>query len=186
MAGLGARGLDLESRAAYLKGLASGLGLGSASEEGRILVEVVDLLADVVREVAGTRPGGTSAARARQGEATGRAREGEAAARALQGGAAALVAPPRGAEGRPDPLAAPPLFLACECPECGDEIFVEAENLSPAIPAASLPTHPAGVGTTIREHLATCPNCGKTLFLSEETRAPRAGRPGSRTRRPRA
>lgn len=42
---------DLESRAAYLSGLVKGLGLGSYTDEGRVLEEVVDLLVDVVREV---------------------------------------------------------------------------------------------------------------------------------------
>lgn len=42
---------DLESRAAYLSGLVKGLGLGSYSEEGRVLEQVVELLVDVVREV---------------------------------------------------------------------------------------------------------------------------------------
>lgn len=43
---------DLKERLAYIKGLSAGMNLNQNSPEGRILVEMMDLLDDVVRSIA--------------------------------------------------------------------------------------------------------------------------------------
>ncbi len=114
---------DLESRAAYLGGLVKGLDLASGSELGRVLQLVVDLLGDLARETArlGARSGGSD------GAAGPRSKED---ADAASGGDAT----PGGACG---PAADVPVFFACECPRCGEDIFIEADTFRAPASAGS-------------------------------------------------
>ncbi|HCJ11335.1 MAG TPA: hypothetical protein DHW14_09280, partial [Clostridiales bacterium] len=88
--GTGVRGGDLESRAAHLRGLVRGLDLEAGDPGDRVLAEVVELLGDLVTEVATRRDRETRPAAA-----------------------------PRPGKGRQ----ARAVFLACECPYCGGDVF---------------------------------------------------------------
>ncbi len=167
---------DLESRAAYLGGLVKGLDLAAGSEQGRVLQEMVDLLGDVVREVT----------------------------RLADRERAVSAAPSEAAPGaRRD---SPPVFVACECPRCGEDIFIEAEAFRTATPEGSggvrLLVAPSVAGGDRgdevpgealapsspdpafmpREFEITCSNCGETFLVREK--APREELPRHRRRGP--
>jgi len=188
--GIAAGCTDLESRAAYLGGLVKGLDLASNSEQGRVLQLIVDLLADTVREV--TRLG---------------APDRDAATDAASETSPTPDAGDTLDMGAPGQAADVPVFFACECPRCGEDIFIEAEafrNPSPTgsqgvrlLEAPSLlerrsageppgpPNGPAGPGEPVflpREFEVTCSNCGEAFLVREKGPAP--NRPGGRRRGP--
>ncbi|HCJ09919.1 MAG TPA: hypothetical protein DHW14_01980, partial [Clostridiales bacterium] len=145
---------DLESRAAHLRGLVRGLDLEAGDPGDRVLAEVVELLGDLVTEVAARRGRGT-----RPAAAPGAGREEQARA----------------------------VFLACECPHCGGDVFAPAEPLEGRGRVRSVP----GLGCTgrvvdlraagrplFREFEVCCPHCGGLLRLRESS-------PGGRPPRPR-
>lgn len=156
-------GADLESRAAYLEGLVRGLDLASASEQGRVLKEVVELLGALSREVVALR---TQTSPGSQPDA---------------------VVP--GAEPtRPDV----PVFLAFECPRCGEDIFVEAEasesGSATRQPGLRLLDAPAGrkslsPARPAREFRVTCGNCGEVFLVCDRSGRAPAARPLAATRR---
>ncbi len=154
---------DYESRAAYLSGLVKGLDLAAGSEEGRVLARVVELLEELAREVTRLRAELLAGAARPEPRPAGTAR----ADAGCDGAARVTGAPARTADGPERPL-----FVACECPECGEEMFVQAHPL---------PGGTQGEGSPEGPHEVVCPNCGNLLFLSEP---PAAEAPPGR-RRPR-
>jgi len=152
---------DLTSRAAYLKGLIRGLAPDGSGRE-RVLAEVVDLLDDVVREVVDLRdraPDGTSGRTGAGGDrasASGRARPGTCAR-------------------SPEPERT--TFLACECPRCGGDIFLEAQSISTSGPRGpEFGVLPPDSG---RDYEVTCPHCGEILHAYSGPRAPAPHPPGA-------
>jgi DNA-directed RNA polymerase subunit RPC12/RpoP len=143
-------GADLVSRAAYLSGLAQGLDLG-ATEEGRVLEGVLGLLEDMARQV--WRLSGPET----QGLTEPSLAEGVTPLAPHRWAApVGLVAVPE----VPDR----PVFVACECPRCGEDVFVEAEMVGG--PDAE---NPQDEGP--REMGITCPNCGEAVLVREQPSA---------------
>jgi len=168
-----ADGADLESRAAYLRGLVEGLDLSAASREGLILAEVVDLLGEMAREVGNLHRA-----------------EPRAALDHLTPENSVVV--DSGAEDS-DP------FLACECPNCGASVFTRLDRAAGPDEsrvtcdqcgrAFSVRERPPAAGWTpgLASHLGVGdPGAGDGPFrrVSPRPTAHRFGRRGTGPRRP--
>lgn len=144
-------GADLVSRAAYLSGLVRGLDLGTTSEEGRVLEGVLGLLEDMARQVW----------RLSAPETQG----------LTEPSLAESVTPqaPHRWISPVGPVTAPevpdrPVFVACACPRCGEDVFVQAD-MTGAPDAEGLRDEGP------REMGITCPNCGDAVLVREQPSA---------------
>lgn len=139
---------DLEARVSYLLGLADGLQLDHSSKEGRFLLEVVDVLGDVAREVRKLQQAQSEAARYMEelDQDLGEVEEWT------------YLAPQDRAAAQPSPAGRPGIVTAVEteageyvevhCPNCGETVHVSAgEAVSPNTPLQVI-----------------CPNCGEEIY----------------------
>lgn len=130
---------DLESRAAYLSGLVQGLGLESGRPESRVLEQVVGLLSAVVKELAELKEEAAGSSRSREEAVSPRSTE-----------EAGLARPGTASDEERA------TFLACECPYCGEDIFVHAPPSNGE----------AGRVGDLREIVLTCTNCGERIHVT--------------------
>jgi len=171
---------DLAGRTAYLKGLVRGLS-ADASGRGRILAEVAGILGDLIREVTrlqqvleeNSPPGRAAAGRpaaARAGHGAGR----------TSGVAHAATGATR-TRGGPASASSRNTFLACDCPHCGGDVFLQVEPLGDLGPEPGLHGRDVWAGAGC-DYTVSCPHCGEMLHVYTPPRPD--GRPERPRRRP--